>query len=752
MRWGRVFQAHFQISQRILVLRKLTLQPSATGNTMRTQTQLSSTFVLFCALWLVGCGGDSAEQSTAQVQNTPSAPASPEADYEAQMAQENYGGPGMSSAGDTNTPPPAPPRPPRPDDPAIWSSQQITSAIEERDLKVKDALIAYTESHRGEDQAAQEIVAWMEILKLPPVEPPKPQANNNGYGSSGYPGGSEGYPTGEGAYPEGSSDPAAYEGAMMEEEMYSGAGDYGQPNPNGKKSQKADDEIAEVLIDSLMGIQSLTSFQAARNLLEGEITISLDPERTARQIMTGLLQNIQSAYGPGAKIMRQTILDPALIRSGDGDFDSRRLQNISMEEHWKNAVAVMDGMMGVDSSKAGPPKPQPGQENYGYSDPSMEMSSGEGIGPDGQPMRKEDGNRPPARNPIPKNLRLPNYTQEQATAAKNYLWAPEMIDQITQRLTVSDTLMREPDLVMLAGQLPATASRHALQQYLEKNWKASDDWTRNPIDLVRHDAFKKFLRDPGLLVTVKSLPHEQINATGAGGGDYGSGEETGNAGASRPTDEDASERHSKGEWFKATEHLMIGLMDRMQLAASQNSLPVSDEKELDVRLHRKAELTMSSRLELVLGHQSADPKKPMPDKTTVNYARIELNSLTPQEGEAIVKHYRSALRNENVFTILNNNGMWMESSGRDRVSDELYSQDVLLSKSNSRKAIVPAGGERANSFESSTPSSEQYANPGGYENGEGGGQGGFVIEILTVRIPDPEEFLKPAEQPAVSQN
>jgi hypothetical protein len=197
--------------------------------------------------------------------------------------------------------------------------------------------------------------------------------------------------------------------------------------------------------------------------------------------------------------------------------------------------------------------------------------------------------------------------------------------------------------------------------------------------------------------------------------------------------------------------MMLGLMDRMQIAASKGSLPASDDKELDVRLHRKAEITMGSRLELILGHHSANPEKPQPDKTTVNYVRIELNSLTAAEGEAIVKHYRSALKNENVFTVLNNNGMWMESSGENRLRDELYSQDVLLSRNNSRKSIEQPGRQRANSFESSAPT-EGFSDPGSYESGGGGGQGGFVVEILTVRIPDPEEFLKPPESPAVSQN
>ncbi|MDB4680308.1 hypothetical protein OAE80_04920, partial [Planctomycetaceae bacterium] len=57
---------------------------------MRTHTLRSSALLLCAVFWFTGCGDDSSEQATDQSQNTPGAPSTPEADYESEMASENY--------------------------------------------------------------------------------------------------------------------------------------------------------------------------------------------------------------------------------------------------------------------------------------------------------------------------------------------------------------------------------------------------------------------------------------------------------------------------------------------------------------------------------------------------------------------------------------------------------------------------------------------------------------------------------------
>ena len=767
---------------------------------------LSFCFGLLLTFALAGCGSDEVEQQTVQADSTanpPAAPGSSNAGMEEMYAGSEYGESESSNKKSAATKPELPPRPPRPEDVRDWTSQHITSAIEERDLKVKEALEIYTDAHRGEDESAQEVVAWMQILLQPPVEPPKPKSNRGNSGSEGYgyPGGQgPGYPGGEGAgypgaegpggeysggenpngeysspdYPEGEYPGGEYPGGEYPGgDMYAGGeysgGEYGRPKKS--NAEQATEEIAESLIDSLFGLQSLTGYQAARELLSGQIALPIDEEKVARHTLTALLRNIQSPNDPATKILRQTMIEPKVIREAEGDFDSRRLQNVAMEEHWKNALAVMDGVMGVASSEISRQKKNPnnmggeyGGEGAGYPG-AYPGGYPEGPGGPGEPQgegnnRKEEEENVITKNPIPENLRLPNYSQEQATAARHYVWSNEMVEEVSKRLKVSDTLMREPELLLMAGQIPATSSRYALQQFLAKNWMISDDWTRNAVDLVKHDVFKNYMRDPGLLIAVKSLPREQQarNANGPGGGGYegAGGGEYGGEGQRRPQNRaqagNQQEAQAKGEWFKASEHLMLSLMDRMHHAAHNRTLPQSDSDELDVRLHRNAVVTLDSRLEIVLDQTSQDPEEPLADKTVVNYVRIELDNLTPQEGEKIYKHYVSSLRGEKLHPILSNNGMWMESTQQNRLKKEIVSVDVLLSRNGIRKPIAPPENNRRNG---EPPGAEQYGNqgfnppPGEYGGGEyggGGGQGGFVVEILTVRIPDPEEFLKPAEE------
>ncbi|MBD3672869.1 MAG: hypothetical protein HUJ26_05020 [Planctomycetaceae bacterium] len=776
---------------------------------------------------LAGCGSDETSQETVQAPASPNAPDSPMPGDEmaagggAGYGGGEYGGGGQPGGGRppksvSQTPPP----PPRPEDVNDWTSQHITSAIEERDVKVKEALAIYRDAHRGDDASAQEVVAWMQILQQPPKEPPKRNPNRSNPGGAGYPGGypggpggpggeyagggEPGYPGGEPGYPGG--EPGAYPGGPeapgMEPpggpggeyaggeyaggeypggeypggEMYGEPGMYGGPGmggPGKPNTEEATDEIAEALIDSLLGIQSLTGYQAARDLLEGNIPLPIDAEHTARHTLTALLKNIQSIHDPATKILRQSMLEPEVLRSQSGDFDSRRLRNVAYEEHWKNALAVMDGVMGVSTSELNPSKPQSNNNMYGEYGEGMGYPGGPG-GPGEPGAYPEPGPGPGnqagankeetlSRSPLPENLRLPDYTQEQASTARYYVWSPEMVEEVTNRVKVSDTLMREPEVILMAGQLPATSSRDALQKFLTKNWMISDDWTRNAVDLVKHNVFKGYMRDPGLLITLKSLPREQVAGNANGGGGYGApgapgGEYGGEAPGGRPANRGSNpanqkETQAKGEWFTASEQMMLGLMDRMHRAAHNRALSEHNPDELDVRLHRNAVVTLDSRLEVVRDEMSQDPEDPMPDKTTVNYVRIELDNLTPQEGEKIVKHYISSLRGEKVNTILGNNGMWMETSQKNRLKKQLISTDVLLSRNGIRKPIVsakenqrgPGGQPGAEAY----GGNEQYAppgGPGGEYGGPGGGQGGFVVEILTVRIPDPEEFLKPAEE------
>lgn len=246
--------------------------------------------------------------------------------------------------------------------------------------------------------------------------------------------------------------------------------------------------------------------------------------------------------------------------------------------------------------------------------------------------------------------------------------------------------MLEPDLLLLAGQLPATSTRHELQKFLAGHWRVSNNLSENALDIVNANLVQTHLRDPGLLHSFKSLPREQpmtASELASLGRDFEI------PGANRPKENDIGdlEKKSMNLWFTATEQMATGLMDRMQLAASKRSLQKSNVDELAVRLHRDAESQMIYDVRLELARQAysgQQSSQQQVDKTTVNYVRME----SPELDERIIKHYQSAVGRENVFSILNNNCMWIEYSGHDRKTQELVSIDIFIARNRARKSLV----------------------------------------------------------------
>ncbi|MBD3676452.1 MAG: hypothetical protein HUJ26_23315, partial [Planctomycetaceae bacterium] len=339
------------------------------------------------------------------------------------------------------------------------------------------------------------------------------------------------------------------------------------------------------------------------------------------------------------------------------------------------------------------------------------------IRPDGVIINGGNPGEQGLRRQVHENRGLPRYSQQQAAHAQSYLWSDRFINALDPELSSSDEFMKKPGLLLLLGQLPATPVRHVFQEFLAANWRMTEDWTSNPVDLVKAELFKSQFRDPGWLLTLKSLPRQQPTLPGQS---IKLGRRGEIPGANQPDEDEVGpvELKSMNLWFEASAQMMLSLMNRMQLAAANQTLPASHSDELDVKLHRDAEPIYDARLELLrekgLGHTAA-----MPDLTTVNYVRMEMTQLD----ERTIEHYERAVRNENVFSILNNNGMWIESTKLDRMTGELVSTDILISRSRVRKSVVPKDVDS---------DAQRILSPGHP----------IVIEVLTVRIPDPDKYLQ----------
>ncbi|MBD3673004.1 MAG: hypothetical protein HUJ26_05705, partial [Planctomycetaceae bacterium] len=216
---------------------------------------------------------------------------------------------------------------PRPEDVSKWSSQEITFAIEERDLRVLEALANYSQAQEANDRAALEIVSWIDLLTQPKRA---------------------------------STDPAAidelheinYQSPLVTRTPDSNDG-FGEvrtgEGPIGSGVFGAEEVIAEALIDSLIGTRTLTGYQIARDFLAGQSPVAIGDEYAVRLVLTALLKNCSGINCPGAKLLQQALFSPARLRSGSQELDAAALQKIAYEEHGKNSLSLIDGLMGLST-------------------------------------------------------------------------------------------------------------------------------------------------------------------------------------------------------------------------------------------------------------------------------------------------------------------------------------------------------------------------------------------------------------------
>ncbi|HUG20245.1 MAG TPA: hypothetical protein VMM56_14770, partial [Planctomycetaceae bacterium] len=610
--------------------------------------------------------------------------------------------------------------PSRPEDPADWDEQQLREAIEERDKKAPEGIKSFSVSNDGDSEATAKLVAYIPILLEPPRKPKPVNPQRNG-SSAGYPGAL------------GASAEAAYSAETIEDPslMYETPGGemYGMEGTG--KQQSIDEQIAKALVESIVGSRTLIGYQTARGLLRGEVLTAQPDNLVAGWTLSALMKSFSdSPLDPAQKILLQSLTKADLLRPEPGDFDAGKLEKSSLVQHAADAISVLDGLMGLSTMELLNLKRanQNGSSPYGMapSDPSQMYEGAEGGGADFYAGGEGAGGVPkldvkPEIPPVPKDFPITDFNSTQSQNASRYLWSEEMLAFVNGRLGESETLMKTPELVLFAGQIPHSSTRQELKRFFVKNWELSDEWTRNPAPLITDKVFEKYMRDPGLLVTLKSLPREQPKQA-QGGDSYGPEGPGGDpATTSQPrrterergkTTDSPEQIVAKQAWFGATEKVMLGWLDRATKGANVGESGYNLE-ELPFKLHKDAEPSKSFRLELRCG--SGDQT----EVTTLNYVRVELPSdISPNLAKRIASHYDSAMKKGEEYVILGKNGMWYDWVSTDKQTGQIVSTDVLLSSNGARKL---GGGN---------------APQGGQPGATGGGQQ-LAVEILVIRVSDP---------------
>ncbi len=743
---------------------------SSTPSTSSTDTSTTSTAPTAPAMSSMPMNTAPAADTT----TTPaySAPSTPTGDYSA----DNTTGYDPTTTGPYGAPgavPGQPAKPKRPADANNWTLDDIASGIVDGDAATAKAIRRYAEDMEGKNQAVPQISAWLMALNETFKKPAAGQPD------TGYPG----YPSPDGYTPanDTTTDTTVTPEASLGRDRftpyaaspsrfvnilgpaliswqdpttdytsppsydttnpYSQYGQYGQNqqgSPGGGR-----DAIGRELVEALVANRTLEGYAAVRELLKGQLLPNISDDKLVAWIITGLMKHIDGPYSPAAKILRQTLLEPEVFRQQQQNaraadrYNAEELARQSLLLHVAFSRATVDGFLGIPEGKktaaaAAPNSTYPGA--YPGADATTPYpGAAPGYTTPGAPGQPQ--NPQPAQPAVPElpTVKIPNASLSPAEGlgATHYFWNPEMERYTLEQLQRVARFGQSPETFLMAGTIPSIEVRKSFRELLTNNWEQDPSW------LVKQEVFKTHWRDPGLLVLLKTLPREQRPAAQNTGTDGSTA--PGDPNAQRPArsrDRDTpAQKNAKYAWFDASEQYLLATMDRLA-AAGQGERPTPySADELGFRLHKGAEVTTSYRVEFPPpGDDSALFSHLEP--TVVNYVRIESSQMDQQTA----KHYETAVKGEEKRMILGNNGIWLDGTvRRDRIKGLLLSTDVLLSQSGARGLLTP--GQAAAQPSTTTP----YATTGQPGQAQGGV---FVVEILTIVIPDPDA--KPAEAATVT--
>jgi hypothetical protein len=183
------------------------------------------------------------------------------------------------------------------------------------------------------------------------------------------------------------------------------------------------------------------------------------------------------------------------------------------------------------------------------------------VGPGGLPGPASRPS-PPNAGPLGRPPAAPGVNQPQATPADpeapyrraRQLWSPQTVSTLEGRLGQLKSLEGQAPLLMLAGTFPVDSTRSAVWKILH------DRWADGPAQLESAGLSTSVITDPGLLLTIKTLPRRAETDPGATPGTTPDGSYRGNprqpGDASQPENRFRPRpRPKSGETGSATEAL-----------------------------------------------------------------------------------------------------------------------------------------------------------------------------------------------------
>jgi hypothetical protein len=313
-----------------------------------------------------------------------------------------------------------------------------------------------------------------------------------------------------------------------------------------------------------------------------------------------------------------------------------------------------------------------------------------GFGP--SPQHTPGGGHPPSGNaakPVEVDF---------ASQFAGHLWADSFRGLLESQLTNLRTLEKQPNLVLLAATIPQDSMRSILFKMLHGN--GYKHWYEGPKALETAGLIDRVVTDPGLLVTIKTLPRKE-SANTPKASDAAKAGRGGQAGAivagPRATGGPQKKLQAEQEWMDVSAKLVGAWCKRFEAAAAakekdaennpaSNKTP-ADESDLklpgDLTLPRGAEVVASHRIVLP-DAAPAGFAQMRPDSLQVYYVRVkETNKL-----KKAINYYKGQVKPTSEARLIEGKKTWLDVVRVGSQKDRRRSIDVLISRPDSAGAAA----------------------------------------------------------------
>jgi len=504
----------------------------------------------------------------------------------------------------------------------------------------------------------------------------------------GYPGGGDGMQEGYPGAGQGSSS-GGFPGAG------GGLAGGGSTPPNSSAGAYAHygtmdvDQFIKTSIGILLKLDTPRAWDAVSQMLAGSLELPMQAADVSKIVLTQLIASYGGENHPTHSLITDTM--------GSASRDSL-LSTLT-----GYAITSADRLLGLNAGIPGQPAQRPGR-GRGLQGGAPRGPAGPGMGGPGLPGDpgapggslpgggQNSPPPPPAGAPLTMDATPKTMAEGEIKKITALLFSEDFGAQVVDGLSNAGSPADVPQLLALASSLPTTPIRRAQYQMLNNARKLG------PQNLIDAGFFTKVAHDPGLLVTLGSLP--------------------------RARDDSLVQK----QWDDAHKDAVLAFRDRLKLASQGAGGVLEVRKPTPMTLHKgysnHVAASFQKKWPRDVGGMIGDVE---PGSTEVRYIRLEVPE-PDKNGKSILSHYKKGSKTNDEFD--DQRKVFWFSRVRDIRNTPLRrSVNVLISQGRSGGGAAAGGG----------------AGLGGGAGFAGGGQGGgggssvIIVEIISVDTANPRD-------------